>query len=163
MFGYEDERASDSGVWDKRMKKTMIGAFVFFAAGLLFAWGFGKFNGTAEERPADATAREQAYWKQIQFLNPNYPDDLRDEVTEMGWRACGKLESGWTPTQVLSFLMEDNSAPDPQKLPTPATQVMFWMGVEQSAALAICPDQASKLEGWMENLEPKTVTVPETA
>lgn len=162
-----DDDADETKIWDKRMKKTMIGAFVFFAAGLLLAWAFGNVNGNnPAQRPADASAREETYWKQITFLNPGFPTELRKEVTKMGWRACGKLESGWSPTQVLAFISESDSGFDADKLPMPATQVQFWIGVEQSAAMSLCPDQESKLDGWLENFAPKpapTATVTEPA
>lgn len=150
-------------IWDAKTKKTMIITFVFLAAGLLFAWEFGKIHGEASEKPADATVREEKFWRQVNFLNPNYPAELRKDTIEMGWRACRKLEAGWEPTRVLSYLSQDSPATDAHKLPMPASQVLFWVGLEQSATLTLCPDQAAKLEGWMDDLEPKAVTIPETA
>lgn len=157
----DSEDDADEAIWDRKMKKTMIGAFVFFAAGLLLAWEFGHLNGNhPEQRTADVSAREQTYWKQITFLNPGFPPELRKEVTKMGWRACGKLESGWNPTQVLAFISESDSGFDSDKLPMPATQVQFWIGVEQSAAMSLCPKQESKLDGWLENFAPKPAPTP---
>lgn len=148
-------------LWDSSTKKTMIITFIFFATGLLLAWEFGRMQGPASEKPADAPSREEAFWSQIQFLTPEYPSELRSDIIEVGWRACRKLEAGWDPTRVLSYLSEDQETAKSSKLPTPANQVLFWVGVEQSAALTLCPDQAGKLEGWMENLEPKQPTINE--
>lgn len=158
--------SEDAPIWDAKTKKTMIVTFIFLAAGLLFAWEFGQIYGKAESgRPADAKAREATFWSQMTFLNPDLDPELRAAATEMGWRACDKLESGWDPTRVLAFLSEDNAAGN-NRLPMPATQVQFWIGLEQSATMSLCPEQEPKLKGWLENFEPKPVpspTVTETA
>lgn len=163
MFGKKRRDGFQSQIWDRKTKKTMIITFAFLAAGLLFAWAFGQIHGEAEARPADAPAREAQFWKQLRYLNPKYPADLRADATEMGWRVCAKLEAGWSPTRVLSFISEADIVNNQQKMPTPASQVLFWVGLQQSAALTLCPDQAEKLEGWMENLEPKPPVISEEA
>lgn len=162
MFRKARRDGFESEIWDTKTKKTMIVTFVFFATGMLLAWQFGQIHGEAGERPADVRARETQFWNRIQYLNPGYPVDLRADATEMGWRVCTKLEAGWSPTRVLSFISQTNESAA-SKLPTPASQVLFWVGLEQSAVLSLCPDQAGKLEGWMENLEPKPPAIPEEA
>ena len=70
-----DDDAEDTGIWDKRTKKTVIGAFIFFAAGLFLAWEFGNINGNnPEQRPADAAAREETYWNCLLYTSPSPRD-----------------------------------------------------------------------------------------
>lgn len=151
----ERDYEPEDGMWDARTKKVMALTFVFLAAGLLLSWEFGRIYNPDGKRPADAAAREEQFWHQIQFLNPGYPTELRKDLTNMGWRACSKFSAGWDATRVLSFLAEENGQKKPQEMPTPVTQVQFWMGVEQSAVLVLCPQHRDKIEGWMQNYTPK--------
>lgn len=153
-----------SSIWDKKTKKTMIVTFVFLAAGLLFSWEFGQINGkNSENKTGISAAQETKFWNQLKFLNPGYPVTLRQETLEMGKRICAKLEAGWDPTRVLSYISQDSAKEDQKKMPTPAAQVLFWIGLEETAAEHLCPQQAKKLDGWMKNLEPKPPTIQERA
>lgn len=155
-----------SSIWDAQLKRKMLVTFVFFGAGLLFAWEYGRIYGesaapTEVVFAAEQAKREELFWNQLLALYPGYPQQLRQDAVTMGKRACAKLQSGWEPTRVLAFLSQDSAPALSDELPTPAGQTQFWIGLENAAALSLCPQQALKLEGWLDGLEVKQADAPQ--
>ena len=71
-----------SSIWDAQLKRKMLVTFVFFGAGLLFAWEYGRIYGesaapTEVVSAAEQAKREELFWNQLLALYPGYPQQLR--------------------------------------------------------------------------------------